>query len=176
VNLGLALSKVVSNKGAPGVDGMKVSELRDWYAEHGPELIEQFLSGDYRPQPVKGVNIPKPGGGDRQLGIPTVSDRLVQQAILQVLTPILDPTYSDSSFGFRPGRSAHDALERARGYVADGRYIVVDLDLDKFFDHVNHDVLMNRLGRHVRDKRVLRVIGRFLRAGLMLDGVCVGGD
>lgn len=175
-NLELALSKVVSNKGAPGVDGMSVDELREWYGEHGEELRAQLLSGNYRPQPIKGAKISKPGGGERQLGIPTVTDRLVQQAILQVLTPILDPTFSDSSFGFRPGRSAHDALEQARSHVADGRYIVVDLDLEKFFDHVNHDVLMNRLGRHVRDKRVLRAVGRFLRAGMMQDGVCVRRD
>ena len=173
-NLDLALSKVVSNKGAPGADGMKVTELREWYEAHGEELRSQLLAGEYRPQPVKGVKIPKPGGGERQLGIPTVIDRLVQQAILQVLDPILDPTFSDSSFGFRPGRSAHGALAQARGYVADERYIVVDLDLEKFFDQVNHDVLMNRLGRHLGDKRVLRVIGRFLRAGMMQDGVCSG--
>jgi RNA-directed DNA polymerase len=128
------------------------------------------------PQPVKGVKIPKPGGGERQRGIPTVSDRLVQQAILQLLDPILDPTFSDSSFGFRPGRSAHDALKQARSYVAAERYIVIDLDLEKFFDHINHDILINRLGRHVGDKRVLRVIGRFLRAGLMQDGVCISRE
>jgi RNA-directed DNA polymerase len=176
VNLDRALSRVVSNKGAAGVDGMRVTELKAWLDAHRDELRSQLLSGEYQPQPVKGVKIPKPGGGERQLGIPTVIDRLVQQAILQVLDPILDPTFSISSFGFRPGRSAHDALAQARSYVAEGRCIVVDLDLEKFFDHVNHDILMNRLGRHVGDKRVLRVIGRFLRAGLMQDGVRVGRE
>jgi len=175
-NLDRALSKVVSNRGAAGVDGMKVTELSEWLDSHRDELRSQLLAGDYFPQPVQGVKIPKPGGGERQLGIHTVTDRLAQQAILQVLDPILDPTFSDSSFGFRPGRSAHDALAQARSYVAEERGIVVDLDIEKFFDHVNHDILMNRLGRHVGDKRVLRVIGRFLRAGLMQDGVCVSRE
>jgi RNA-directed DNA polymerase len=119
------------------------------------------------------VQIPKPGGGVRQLGIPTVVDRLVQQAILQVLEPLLDPTFSPSSFGFRPGRGAHDALKQAREYVADGRVIVVDVDLEKFFDRVNHDILMGRLSRRVTDVRLLRIIRRFMEAGLMQDGVCV---
>jgi len=175
-NLRRALTRVRKNKGAPGVDGMRVGELADWLFAHHDELRAQLLAGEYKPQPVKGVLIPKPGGGERQLGIPAVVDRLVQQAILQVLDPILDPTFSDSSFGFRAGRSAHDALKQARGYVADGRCIVIDFDLEKFFDHVNHDILMNRLGLHVGDKRVLRVIGRFLRAGMMQDGVCVSRE
>ena len=162
-----------ANKGAPGVDGMTVDELRAWIAEHKQELIASLLDGSYQPQPVRGVQIPKPGGGMRQLGIPTVVDRLVQQAILQVLEPILDPTFSASSYGFRPGRGAHDALAQAREYVAEGRAIVVDIDLEKFFDRVNHDILMSRLARRVGDKRLLRIIRRFLRAGLMQDGVCV---
>lgn len=172
-NLNTAFQRVVANKGSAGVDGMSVDELAGWVASHKATLIESLLDGSFRPQAVRGVSIPKPGGGERQLGIPTVVDRLVQQAISQVLTPILDPTFSSSSFGFRPGRSAHDALAQAREYVADGRTIVVDVDLEKFFDHVHHDILINRLSRHVGDKRLLRIIGRFLRAGMMQNGVCM---
>ena len=175
-NLNRAYARVMANKGAPGVDGMSVGRLGGWIKRHKQALIASLLDGTYQPQPVRGVQIPKPGGGGtgmRQLGIPTVVDRLVQQAILQVLEPILDPTFSASSYGFRPGRGAHDALARARQYVADGRTTVVDIDLEKFFDRVNHDILMARLGRWVGDKRMLRIIGRFLRAGLMQDGVCV---
>jgi len=170
-NLNQAYRRVVANAGSPGLDGMRVEQLADWIAQHKTAFIESLLDGSFQPSAVRGVNIPKPGGGERQLGIPTVVDRLVQQALLQVLTPILDPTFSDSSYGFRPGRGAHDALCPARQYVAEGFTIVVDLDLEKFFDRVNHDVLMNRLGRHVGDKRMLRIIGRFLRAGLMQNGV-----
>jgi RNA-directed DNA polymerase len=172
-NLNRAYARVKCNKGAPGVDGLTVGELARWVRQHKQELIASLLDGSYQPQPVRGVQIPKIGGGMRQLGIPTVADRLVQQAILQVLEPMIDPTFSESSHGFRTGRSAHDALRRAKVFVGEGRDIVVDIDLEKFFDRVNHDVLMNRLGRHVRDKRVLKIIGRFLRAGLMSDGVCV---
>jgi len=172
-NLNRAYERVLANKGAPGVDGRSVQQLAGWIGKHKRELIASLLDGSYRPQKVRGVQIPKPGGGVRQLGIPTVVDRLVQQAILQVLDPILDPNFSETSYGFRVGCSAHEALERARQYVAGGRDIVVDIDLEKFFDRVNHDVLMNRLSRHVDDRRLLRIIGRFLRAGLMQDGVCV---
>lgn len=172
-NLNQAYERVMANKGAPGVDGQSVRQLAGWIKKHQRELVASLLDGSYRPQAVRGVQIPKPGGGVRQLGIPTVVDRLVQQAILQVLDPILDPGFSQSSYGFRNGRSAHDALRKAREYVAEGREVVVDIDLEKFFDRVNHDVLMNRLGRHVRDKRLLKIIGRFLRAGMMQDGVCV---
>ena len=172
-NLNRAYRRVKANKGAPGVDGMTLRELGDWIKEHKQELLAALLDGSYRPQPVRGVEIPKPGGGVRQLGIPTVVDRLVQQAILQVLEPILDPAFSASSFGFRVGRGAHDALAQASRYVAEGRTIVVDMDLEKFFDRVNHDILMARLARHVADKRLLRIIRRFLRAGLLQQGVCV---
>jgi len=172
-NLSKALDRVRANKGAAGVDGMTVAELQPWLAEHLPELTRSLKEGTYEPQPVRGVEIPKPGGGMRQLGIPTVIDRLVQQAILQVLDPLLDPTFSASSFGFRPGRGAHDALARAREYVSEGRVIVVDVDLEKFFDRVNHDILMSRLSRRVADKRLLRIVRRFLEAGLMQDGVGV---
>jgi len=140
-------------------------------AQAGDALLTALLDGSYQRQPVRGVEIPKPGGGKRQLGIPTVVDRLVQQAILQVLEPLLDPSFSASSFGFRPGRGAHDALLRAREYVADGHEVVVDLDLEKFFDRVNHDVLMSRLARRIGDQRLLRVIRRFLAAGMMQYGL-----
>jgi RNA-directed DNA polymerase len=173
-NLNCAYARVKANKGSPGVDGLSVNKLADWIKLHKHELIASLLDGSYQPQAVRGVQIPKPGGkGMRQLGIPTVVDRLVQQAIVQVLEPILDPTFSASSYGFRPGRSAHDALAKAREYVAEGRVIVVDIDLEKFFDKVNHDILMARLGRRVGDKRMLTIIGRFLRAGMMQNGVCV---
>jgi RNA-directed DNA polymerase len=173
-NLSSACRRVVSNDGSPGVDGMSAGELKGWLAEHEAELVEQLLGGRYQPTDVRGIEIPKASGkGMRQLGIPTVIDRLVQQAILQVLSPLIDPTFSESSYGFRPGRSAHDALRQAKEYVAAGRAWVVDLDLEKFFDRVNHDVLMHRLGLRVRDKRVLQLLGRFLRAGMMQCGVRV---
>jgi RNA-directed DNA polymerase len=172
-NLNRAYQKVLSNKGAPGIDGMPVEDLRDWLRQHRDELIAALLDGSHQPQPVRGKMIPKPGGGERQLGIPTVVDRLVQQAILQVLESLFDPTFSDSSYGFRPRRSAHQALAAACEYVAEGRTIVVDMDLEKFFDRVNHDLLMARLAHRIADKRLLRIIRRFLEAGLMQDGVCL---
>jgi RNA-directed DNA polymerase len=173
-NLNQAYKRVKANKGAPGVDGMTVADLRDWIADNRERLIVSLLDGSYRPKPVRGVEIPKPGGkGMRQLGIPTVVDRLVQQAILQVLEPLLDPSFSGSSYGFRPGRSAHDALRQAREYVADGYGIVVDLDLEKFFDRVNHDILMSRLSRRIGDTRLLGIIRRFLAAGMLANGVCI---
>jgi RNA-directed DNA polymerase len=172
-NLNQAFRQVRANKGAAGVDGMAVGELSAWIAKHKGAFIASLLDGTYQPQPVRGVEIPKPGGGVRQLGIPTVVDRLVQQAILQVLEKILDPTFSISSFGFRPGRGAHDALAQASRYLSEGRPIVVDLDLEKFFDRVNHDILMSRLARRIGDKRLLRIIRRFLEAGMLQNGVCV---
>ena len=176
VNLLEALRRVCANKGSAGVDGMDVTELKAWMSVRAnrEELRDKLINGEYEPVPVRGVQIPKPGGkGVRQLGIPTVVDRLVQQALLQVLELIYDPTFSEGSYGFRPGRGAHDALRQASEYVAEGRSIVVDLDLEKFFDRVQHDVLMARVSRRVKDKRVLALIGRFLRAGMMQNGVCV---
>jgi RNA-directed DNA polymerase len=176
-NLLRAYRRVRSNKGKPGVDGMTVHELADWLRNNQEALKTSLLEGTYRPQPIRGVQFRKPEGGQRQLGIPVAVDRLVQQAILQVLNPILDPTFSNSSYGFRPGRDAHMALEQARKYVAqEGREIVVDLDLEKFFDRVNHDILMSRVARRIGDKRLLRIIRRFLQADMMQDGVCVTRD
>jgi RNA-directed DNA polymerase len=172
-NLNQAYKRVKANGGAPGVDGRRVTELNPWLAEHKQDLIRSLLEGSYRPELVLAVEIPKADGGTRQLGIPTVVDRLVQQAILQVLDPLLDPTFSESSYGFRPGRNAHQALRQAQNYIADGRDIVVDLDLEKFFDRVNHDILMSRLARRIADKRLLRIIRRFLEAGILRQGVCV---
>ena len=172
-NLNRACKRVKANKGSAGVDGMTVHDLKAWLAEHKEPLIASLLDGSYQPQPVRGVEIPKPGGGVRQLGIPAVVDRLVQQTILQVLEPLLDPTFSESSYGFRPGRSAHQALHKGKEYVAGGRGIVVDVDLEKFFDRVNHDLLMSRLARRVSDKRLLRIVRRFLEAGMMGNGVCI---
>lgn len=172
-NLNCAYKRVKSNRGAPGVDGMTVEELGPWIRLHKEELIESLLQGTYKPQRVRGVEIPKAGGGFRQLGIPTVVDRLVQQAILQVLEPIVDNTFSDSSFGFRPKRSAHQALKQASAYVEAGHKIVVDIDLAKFFDNVNHDILMSRMARRIEDKRLLKLIRGFLQSGIMQEGVCI---
>ena len=171
-NLIRALRRVRSNKGAPGIDGMTVEELTAYLKEHWTRIREELLEGGYEPQPVRRVEIPKPnGGGVRSLGIPTVLDRLIQQAILQVLSPIFDPYFSESSYGFRPGRGCHDALKAARGYVEAGYRWVVDVDLDKFFDRVNHDVLMARVARRIKDKRLLRLLRRYLRSGVMVEGV-----
>jgi RNA-directed DNA polymerase len=169
-NLTAAHDRVVRNGGAPGVDGMTVEELMPYCREHWPRIREELLSGRYHPQPVRRVEIPKPGGGKRMLGIPTVLDRMIQQALLQVLQPIFDPTFSDASFGFRPGRSAHEAVQRAREHIAAGHRWVVDVDLERFFDRVNHDVLMARMARRIKDKRVLLLIRRYLQAGVMEDG------
>jgi RNA-directed DNA polymerase len=175
-NLFRACRKVKANKGSAGVDRQTVHELPGWLETNWQELREELLNGHYEPKPVRGVEIPKPGGGLRQLGIPTVKDRLVQQAILQILDPLLDPAFSESSYGFRPGRSAHDALKAGSAFVEEGRLIVVDLDLEKFFDRVNHDILMSRLARHVKDKRLLKLVRRFLQAGMMSHGVCVQSE
>jgi RNA-directed DNA polymerase len=172
-NLLAALKRVRANKGSAGVDGQGVDELAGWLETGLGALRRDLLAGSYRPEPVRGVEIPKPGGGRRQLGIPTAKDRLVQQAILQQLEPLLDPTFSESSYGFRPGRSTHDALKAGSAFVEEGRRVVVDLDLEKFFDRVNHDILMSRLARRIEDKNLLRLIRRFLQAGMMREGVCV---
>jgi RNA-directed DNA polymerase len=172
-NMNRAYRRVVSNKGAGGIDRMTVDELAEWIRHNRENLLSALLDGSYRPQPVLGVKIPKPGGGTRQLGIPTVVDRLVQQAMAQILEPILEPEFSASSYGFRPGRGAHDALRQSSQYVASGLEYVVDIDLEKFFDTVNHDILISRLARHVKDKRFLRITRRFLQAGLMQEGVCI---
>jgi RNA-directed DNA polymerase len=170
-NLLRAYQQVTSNKGAAGVDQMSVEQLKPYLQEHWAKIREELLKGEYQPQPVRCVEIPKPQGGMRQLGIPTVVDRLIQQALHQVLSPIFEPGFSASSYGFRPGRSAHQAVQQARAYVAEGRRWVVDLDLEKFFDRVNHDILMSRLARRISDKRVLRLIRRYLQAGMMTGGV-----
>ena len=170
-NMLAAYKRVRENKGSPGIDGMTVEALPAWLQEHWAGVREQLLAGTYRPQPVKRQLIPKAGGGERELGIPTVVDRLIQQALLQVLQPIFDPTFSDHSYGFRPGRRAHDAVRHAQGYVQEGRRWVVDVDLEKFFDRVNHDILMGRLAKRIEDRRVLRLVRRYLEAGVMIQGV-----
>ena len=170
-NLAAALRRVEQNAGAAGIDGLGTEELRPWLRRHWPEVRAALEAGTYRPQPVRRVTIPKPTGGERELGVPTALDRLIQQALSQVLSPVFDPHFSERSFGFRPGRSAHQAVERARRDVAEGFEWAVDLDLDRFFDRVQHDALMARVARRVRDKRVLRLIRRYLDAGVMVDGV-----
>jgi len=175
-NMRLALRRVKGNKGSPGVDGRTVAQVPEYLEREWPRLKQELLEGTYQPQPVKRVEIPQPGGGKRQLGIPTVVDRLIQQAVLQVLTPLYEPSFSPHSYGFRPGKSAHQAVEAAREYVAEGRGWVVDLDLEKFFDRVNHDVLLSRLARRIGDKRLLRLIRRYLQAGVMLNGVVVARE
>jgi len=166
-----AYERVVRNKGAPGADGMRVDELKAWLRAHWPSVKAALLAGSYLPREVRAVDIPKPSGGVRTLGVPTVVDRLIQQALHQVLQPIFEPRFSESSYGFRPGRNAWQAVQAARDHVRSGKGWVADIDLAKFFDRVNHDVLMARVRREVRDERVLGVIRRFLEAGLMRDGL-----
>ncbi len=172
-NLQRALKRVRANKGAAGVDGLDIEQTALHLQTHWPVIREQLLSGTYRPSPVRRVTIPKPDGGQRELGIPTVTDRLIQQALLQVLQPILDPTFSEHSHGFRPGRRAHDAVLAAQGYVQSGRRIVVDVDLEKFFDRINHDILIDRLQKRIEDPGVIRLIRAYLNSGIMSDGVVV---
>jgi RNA-directed DNA polymerase len=162
---------VKANAGAAGVDGMTVKELPDFLRENWPRLKEQLLSGTYRPQPVRRVEIPKSGGGTRKLGIPTAVDRFLQQAVLQVQQKRWDPTFSENSYGFRPGRSAHQAVAKAQEYIQQGYDWVVDIDLEKFFDRVNHDVLMSRVARRISDKRMLKLIRGFLNSGVMENGL-----
>ena len=170
-NLERAWKRVQRNKGGPGVDGMTIDDAKAYLREHWPGIRVQLLEGTYQPQPVKRVEIPKPEGGVRKLGVPCVVDRLIQQALLQVLQERWDPTFSEHSYGFRPGRSAHQAVAQAQRYVAEGYSYVVDLDLEKFFDRVNHDKLMARVAARVSDKRVLKFIRACLQAGVMEDGL-----
>jgi RNA-directed DNA polymerase len=170
-NLKQALRRVEANRGSPGVDGMKVDELAGYLREHWPEIREHLLSGTYKPAPVKRVEIGKPEGGIRKLGIPTVLDRFIQQAVMQVLQRRWDRTFSEHSYGFRPKRSAHQAVAQAQQYIAEGYRWVVDIDLEKFFDRVNHDKLMGEVAKRMTDKRVLKVIRAYLNAGVMENGL-----
>jgi RNA-directed DNA polymerase len=170
-NLLKALEQVQRNKGGPGIDGMTIGKLAPYLKEHWPAIRAQLLDGSYKPQPVRRVEIPKASGGTRALGIPTVLDRFIQQAVMQVLQADWDPTFSAHSFGFRPGRSAHQAVARAQEFIASGHGIVVDLDLEKFFDRVNHDILMGLVAKRVTDKRILKLIRGFLTAGVLIDGL-----
>jgi group II intron reverse transcriptase/maturase len=172
-NLQRAFKRVRANKGAAGVDGLDIDQTALHLKTHWPVIREQLLSGTYRPSAVRRVTIPKPDGGQRELGIPTVTDRVIQQALLQVLQPIVDPTFSEHSYGFRPGRRAHDAVLAAQGYVQSGRKVVVDVDLEKFFDTVNHDILIDRLQKRIEDAGVIRLIRAYLNSGIMSDGVVV---
>jgi len=172
-NLRRALKRVRQNKGSPGVDGLTVDELPAFLKRHWPVIQEQLLTDRYQPSVVKRVEIPKPGGGVRLLGIPTVLDRFIQQAVLQVLQPVIDPTFSESSYGFRPGRRAQDAVCQAQRYVQSGRRWVVDVDLEQFFDRVNHDVLMGLVAKRIADPRMRTLIRRYLEAGIMVTGVVV---
>ena len=170
-NLKEALRRVKANKGSPGVDGMTVDQLDDYLKQQWPTILEQLLSGTYKPKPVKRVEIPEPDGGVSKLGIPTVLCRFVQQAVMQVLQRQWDPTFSNFSYGFRPGRSAHQAVAQAQRYIAEGYNWVIDLDLEKFFDRVNHDKLMAQIAKRVEDKRLLKLIRAFLNAGVMENGL-----
>jgi RNA-directed DNA polymerase len=172
-NVHKAQKAVVSNHGAAGIDRMQTTELEAHLKEHWEKIRAKLLVGTYRPTPVRRVEIPKPNGGIRMLGIPTVLDRFVQQLLLQVLTPIFEPTFSEHSYGFRPGRSAHDAVRAAQGYATAGKDWVVDIDIAKFFDCVHHDILMFRIGQTIRDKRVLKLVGLYLRSGVMVEGVVI---
>ena len=175
-NATVAWKAVKRNRGAAGLDGMTTEQLRDHIRAHWENLRTKLLAGKYVPSPVRRVEIPKPNGGKRMLGIPTVQDRWIQQMLLQVLQPIFDPTFSEHSYGFRPGRGAHEAVRAAQGYVQSGKSWVVDMDITKFFDRVNHDILLHRIGERIRDKRVLRLIGSYLRAGAMVEGVVVSSE
>lgn len=170
-NLKKAYSRVMQNQGAAGIDKMSVGELKAYLKENWPRIKEELLRGTYQPKPVRRVEIPKPGGGTRELGVPTVVDRFIQQAVHQVLSPLFDPHFSESSYGFRPGRSAHQAIRQAKQYQLEGKRWVVDMDLARFFDEVNHDILMSRIARRMKDKKVLVLIRRYLQAGIMEHGV-----
>lgn len=170
-NLNLAYLQVKRNKGSHGVDRMTIDEMLPYLKENGKQLTKKLLEGKYKPQPIRRVEIPKDNGGVRTLGIPTVIDRVIQQAINQVLTPIFEEIFSDNSFGFRPGRSCHDALNKTLEYVNEGKEWVVDIDLEQFFDRVNHDMLMFKTARVIKDKRVLKLIRAYLNSGVMINGV-----
>ena len=170
-NLQRAWKRVKANKGAAGMDGLDIAQTADYLKAQWPEIRQQLLQGRYRPSPVRRVTIAKPEGGQRELGIPTVLDRLIQQALLQILQPLIDPTFSEHSYGFRPGRRAQDAVLKARTYVQSGKRIVVDVDLEKFFDRVNHNILVDRLGKRIADKAIIRLIRSYLNAGIMDHGV-----
>jgi RNA-directed DNA polymerase len=170
-NLLSALKRVERNKGSHGVDEMRVQNLRAHIVKHWESMKMELLEGTYKPQPVRRVEIPKPDGGVRLLGIPTVTDRFIQQAIAQVLTSLYDPTFSDHSYGFRPKRSAHDAVRKAKAYLTEGNRWVVDIDLEKFFDKVNHDRLMGILAKRIEDKRLLKIIRKYLKSGIMINGI-----
>ena len=170
-NLMLAYQRVVKNKGAAGVDGIGIAEFKGHLQRHWPTIKAKMLAGVYIPQPVRRVDIAKPQGGVRTLGIPTLMDRLIQQALHQVLSPIFEADFSEPSYGFRPGRNAHQAVKAAQKYVAEGRRIVVDMDVEKFFDRVNHDLLLEKLSKKIEDARVLQLIRRYLEAGMMAEGV-----
>jgi RNA-directed DNA polymerase len=172
-NMLAAFKRVRENKGSPGIDGVTVEQLPEWLNENWPRIREELLAGTYQPIAVRRQMVPKTGGGERELGIPTVGDRLIQQGLLQILQPIFDPTFSDHSYGFRPGHRARDAVRRAQGYVQEGRRWVVDVDLERFFDRVNWDILMGKLAKRIEDKRVLRVIRGYLEAGVMVNGVVI---
>jgi RNA-directed DNA polymerase len=166
-----ALEAVIRNQGAAGIDRMPTTKLESHLQAHWDRIRAKLLDGTYVPSPVRRVEIPKPSGGTRTLGIPTVQDRFIQQMLVQALTPIFDPGFSEHSYGFRPGRSAQDAVRAAQKYAQAGQDWVVDIDISKFFDHVNHDILMGRMGQTIRDKRVLRLIGKYLRRGALVEGV-----
>lgn len=175
-NLITAMNRVVKNGGAPGVDGMTVEELPEHLKAHWSSIRERLETGQYKPSPVKRVEIPKPGGGTRKLGIPTVLDRMIQQALQQVLSEVYEESFSDHSYGFRPGRSAHDAVEAAREHIEAGHKWVVDIDMEKFFDTVDHDRLMARMKTKIDDKRVLRLVNEYLKAGVLADGMVVANE
>ena len=175
-NCAAAVVAVKRNKGAAGIDRMTTTELEKHLQAHWEKIRVKLLAGTYVPSPVRRVEIPKPSGGTRMLGIPTVQDRFIQQMMLQVLTPIFDPQFSESSYGFRPGRKAQDAVLVAQKYAREGKDWVVDIDITKFFDHVNHDILMGRIGKEIRDKRVLGLIGKFLRRGAMVEGIVTASE
>ena len=170
-NMVLAWERVRSNRGSAGPDGLSIQDTEKALKTGWPQIRDELLNGRYTPQPVRRTQIPKPGGGMRELGIPSVTDRLIQQALLQVLQPLIDPTFSEFSYGFRPGRRAHTAVLQAQRYVQDGWRVVVDVDLEKFFDRVNHDVLIDRLRKRIDDDAVIRLIRRYLNAGIMDGGV-----